>query len=177
MNHTSNQNKAKNDAAYKSWVSQHSPLAIKIANDARRALNKEAKAGKGKVKSIQLIKDDRLVKQSPSAFIYFNSERRASGDFKHMAFAEAARLAAKEWKALSASEKKVSHKKLEYAATAITNFGSVALPRQSCLGPRTIQGRIPNCVWYGDTVKYEKDNMSRTLNFLVLMLETPQPLL
>ena len=53
------------------------------------------------------IHDDRLVKGMVSSYIFFNTERYASGDFAHMTVSESAKLLGREWKALSAAEKKV----------------------------------------------------------------------
>ena len=53
------------------------------------------------------IKDERAVKRPATSYIQFMVNRQASGDFKNIAIPERARLIAKEWKALSESEKKV----------------------------------------------------------------------
>lgn len=101
-----NQNKAKNDAARKKWLSEHSPLEIKAANLARDRLRKQAiKDGKGKV--YRHIRDERIVKQTRSAYSYFLADRFASGDFRHMKFSEIGPLLGREWKALGVEEKKV----------------------------------------------------------------------
>lgn len=42
--------------------------------------------------------------------MYFNKDRFASGDFKGVKAIEAAKLAGREWRALSASEKKVPNR-------------------------------------------------------------------
>ena len=54
------------------------------------------------------MQDDRQVKGQISAYILFCKERYASGDFKGLKVTEGARLAGREWKALSNEEKKVS---------------------------------------------------------------------
>jgi hypothetical protein len=106
-NHEANQNKAKNEQAYKRWVQSHSPLEIKLANNARRLLNKQAKAA-NKKKHINAIKDDRHVKSAIGPYTYFYIDRNASGDLNGMTVAERGKLVGREWKALSAAQRKVS---------------------------------------------------------------------
>ena len=109
LNHTANENRAKNEAAYKGWVQTYSPLQIKDANNARNQLLREAKAKK--VKSLshyRPINDDRIVKSRVAAYAFFLKDRYDSGDFTGMTKAETFGLIGREWKALSAAEKKVS---------------------------------------------------------------------
>ena len=108
MNHTANENRAKNVAAYKRWLSTYTPKQVKEANNARNQLRKEAKAA-GKKTTYPHIKDDRLVKQPRNAYSYFLSARVASGDMKNMKITEIGGLVAREWKALNGPEKKVRH--------------------------------------------------------------------
>lgn len=54
------------------------------------------------------LHDDRLVKRPVTAYILFNSNRHASGDFHRMPLKESSALIGREWKELSAQEKKVS---------------------------------------------------------------------
>lgn len=56
-----------------------------------------------------LLKDDRLVKRPRSTFMYFSSDRRDSGDFKHMTIGETSLRIADEWKNLTESEKEVCY--------------------------------------------------------------------
>lgn len=91
-----------NKKAYKKWVESHTPAEIRRANNARRLLKtKLASFPKGQ------IHDDRAVSQPKSSYILFFQERHASGDLKHLSTIEAAKVAGKEWTALSASDKKV----------------------------------------------------------------------
>ena len=53
------------------------------------------------------LQDHRQVKRQTGAFIYFYKERHASGDFKGLKVSESARLAGREWSALTPGEKKV----------------------------------------------------------------------
>jgi hypothetical protein len=100
-------NKEKNVAAYKRWVQSHTPLEIKQANSARRALARKAKAA-GKKTTYPSIKDDRTVKQARNAYSYFFADRHASGDLKGLSIGEAGKLLGREWKELSSSEVQVN---------------------------------------------------------------------
>ncbi|OQV08258.1 HMG-box domain-containing protein [Cladophialophora immunda] len=104
-NHEATENKAKNDRAYKQWVQTHSPLEIKLANNARRQLTKKAKAA-GKKKQYKSIQDDRSVHRPRNAYAFFFKERNDSGDLQGMTVGERGKLIGQEWKKLSAAEKK-----------------------------------------------------------------------
>ncbi|MCJ1459933.1 hypothetical protein MMC28_010312 [Mycoblastus sanguinarius] len=99
-NHIANQNKAAKAAAYRQWIESHTPIVIYAANLARAALKKRG------VKGFLKLQDDRLVRGRANIYAYFLKERFDSGDFRGLKLPEAARLVAREWKALSASEKK-----------------------------------------------------------------------
>jgi hypothetical protein len=111
LNHTANTNKAKNETAYKAWLSKFHPLQIKEANNARDALRRlQEKAGKaknGRKKRFSHIQDDRLVKRPVSPYAQFLKERVSSGDMNGMAVGEIGKLVAKEFKELGGAEKKV----------------------------------------------------------------------
>jgi len=92
-----------NEAAYKKWVESHSPERIKLANNARRLLKKRTGGTRARK-----IKDERQVKGPRTAFTFFLTARYASGDFKNVAFKDAAQQISKEWKSLPDAEKKVS---------------------------------------------------------------------
>ncbi|CAI7675634.1 unnamed protein product [Penicillium manginii] len=93
-------NRATNEAAYEAWVRSHTPLQIKEANSARRALARDPT----RKTRLFLIKDDRQVKRPTSAFLLFTKERSFGGtDFKDMASTQVE--AAKQWHSLSESEK------------------------------------------------------------------------
>ncbi|KAJ5160432.1 uncharacterized protein N7482_007436 [Penicillium canariense] len=93
------ENRAANEASYEAWLKQYTPLQIKEANTARKALRR---LGQTKFRTIQ---DDRLVKRPMTTFFYFLSERHGSGDFKHMAVKDVALRTADEWKSMTDSEK------------------------------------------------------------------------
>jgi hypothetical protein len=107
LNHTAVGNKSKNESAHKQWILSFTPKQIKEANTARLALNRQSKSS-GSKKRIPRIQDDRLVRPVTSAYTYFFIERNASGDMNGMKVGEIGGLVGKEWKALSASSKKVS---------------------------------------------------------------------
>lgn len=109
LNQTANENKVKNDAAYKAWVQTHTPLQIKEANNARIHLLREAKAKNvKKLGPYRPIKDDRLPKKPTPSYAFFVADRVVSGDFKGLTKSESFALIGREWKALSAGERKVS---------------------------------------------------------------------
>ncbi|EXJ68053.1 uncharacterized protein A1O5_08668 [Cladophialophora psammophila CBS 110553] len=111
-NHEANENKAKNDQAYKTWVQSHSPLEIKLANNARRQLTKKARAA-GKKKQYKPIQDDRTVHRPRNAYAYFFKERNDSGDLTSMTVGERGKLIGQEWKSLSTSERKIYEDKAQ----------------------------------------------------------------
>ena len=110
-NHEANENKSKNELAYKTWVQSHSPVEIKKANNARRLLTKKAKAA-GKKKIYRTIQDDRTVHHPLSSYTYFFKARNDSGDLNGMSVGERAKLVSQEWKTLAATEKKVCSRRL-----------------------------------------------------------------
>lgn len=107
LNHVANENKAKNQVAYQKWLLQHTPAEIKAANVARNQLKRQAKKD-GKKKAFHHISDDRLVKQARAPYTYFLMDRFASGDMINMKISEVGPLIGREWKALSADEKRVN---------------------------------------------------------------------
>ncbi len=109
-NHLANERTAANRAQYTAWIRTHTPDQIRIANNARALLRKKL-AGTLKSKKFPAhtgkLHDDRLAKQPITSYICFSKDRWLSGDFKGIKNSEAAKLISKEWKALSAGEKKV----------------------------------------------------------------------
>jgi hypothetical protein len=105
-NRIAHENQAKNEIAYKKWLESHTPVQIRDANNARNQLRAQAKA-EGIKKTYQHIKDDRLVKQPLNAYGFFLKDRVASGDMAGMRVTEIGQLVGREWKALSAADKKV----------------------------------------------------------------------
>jgi hypothetical protein len=103
-NHIANQNRAANEAAYKEWLTSHTPAEIEKANQARRLLWR--RSGKTSQK-LKLIKDDRLPKRPGSSFMLFAQERQRSGDLKHISLGETGKLLGQEWKELSDGDKQV----------------------------------------------------------------------
>ena len=119
LNHTANENRAKNDATYKRWLSTFSPLQVKAANTARSQLRRQAKKD-GKKKTYPRIQDERLVKQPRNAYSFFLSARVASGDLNNMKVSEVGGLVGREWKSLSASDKKVQFRRPTSERRALT---------------------------------------------------------
>jgi hypothetical protein len=69
----------------------------------RRVAKKE-----GSKKTYRHIQDERAVKQPRRAYTFFLMDRFSTGDYKNMKVAEVGSLIGREWRALSAAEKKVS---------------------------------------------------------------------
>ena len=108
-NHLANQKMAAKQAEFKAWLHSYTPEEIRIANNARAQLRKKlAGTQKKSVAHTKKLVDDRVPKQGPTSYLCFFLERHASGDFKNIRAADAAKLIGAEWKALSAAEKKVS---------------------------------------------------------------------
>lgn len=105
---TAESNKALNQAAYDAWVQSHTPLQIKEANQARTKLRRLAKESNGTVKSPPKIVDPRQVKKPSNAMMFFNSEQRATGDFKGMSLTEGSKELFKQFSQLSEHEKQVA---------------------------------------------------------------------
>ena len=101
-NHIANQNKAANAIQYRQWIESHTPEVIRKANNARKLLRRREKG------RWTLLHDDRSVKFFKTGYIYFCSDRRASGDFAGISLVDSAKRMGQEWKELSAEEKKVS---------------------------------------------------------------------
>ncbi|KPI41810.1 uncharacterized protein AB675_5322 [Cyphellophora attinorum] len=129
LNHEANQNKEKNATAYKKWVQSYTPLQIKQANLARAQLLREAKAKKQKsLAPYRAIKDDRQPKLPASPWALFVADRTQTGDYKGMTPKESFQLMSREYKGLSAGEKKPyedrsASEKNRYAAEFRTVFG------------------------------------------------------
>jgi len=100
-NHIANQNKTANEIALKQWIESHTPEQIRIANNARSQLKTKDPRG-----TWVHIQDDRQPKQPRQALNFFTKERHASGDLKGISLSETGRLLAREWNALSASDRK-----------------------------------------------------------------------
>jgi hypothetical protein len=106
-NHAANERTAARHADYNAWIRSHTPEQIRIANNARAQLRRIlAKPGRSAAHTAKLV-DDRHVKSLPTPYVLFFTERHASGDMKGISVPDAAKVASKEWKALSPDEKKV----------------------------------------------------------------------
>ncbi|CAF9924061.1 MAG: hypothetical protein GOMPHAMPRED_003537 [Gomphillus americanus] len=130
-NHIANENKTKNQAAYKSWVESYTPDQIRVANNARVQLRRLTTRGRRWTQ----IRDDRQVKRPASARILFSKDRWASGDFNGMKVTDVPPLLSREWNALSTQEKKVyedryTQSRAEYTAERSRVYGSTNKPTQ-----------------------------------------------
>lgn len=99
-NHLANQNKASNETAYRQWIESHTPAIIHEANLARQHLKRLGV-------SVPQLQDHRQVKGPRGSYNYFHQSRTQSGDLRGLKVPEAAKLIGREWRGLSASEKKV----------------------------------------------------------------------
>lgn len=104
------ENKAENQRVFDAWIANYTPEQIRLANNARRALRRQAKAKKGahpRSAELRKIADDRQVKAPLQPFAIFFSERVSTGVFKNIKVVDAMRLAREEFKALNSSEQRV----------------------------------------------------------------------
>ena len=124
---------------YKQWVESHTPEQIRVANLARTQLRTKDPLHKWRA-----IHDDRIPKRPSSPMFFFCKERYASGDLKGIALVDNARLLAREWAALSPSDKKVSNP--ISVCNMVLIFSDLREPsdyRQATICPR-IQDRLPS---------------------------------
>ncbi|CAI9633716.1 unnamed protein product [Alternaria burnsii] len=105
-NHVANQEHAARQAEYKAFIHSYTPEQIKIANNARSQLRKLLADKRKRLPpyTIKLV-DDRQPKRASPPFPTFVRARFASGDYKNIHPTDAVKLAANEWKSLSAAEK------------------------------------------------------------------------
>lgn len=106
-NHLARVKIEESEAAYKSFVERHTPDEIRLANIARRELNRKAPTGARKAPKYPEIRDERVVKQPRSAYIQFVTNRATSMDFNNILAKDRMKLLGQEWKELSAEEKSV----------------------------------------------------------------------
>jgi hypothetical protein len=118
-NHLANERTVAIRKTFEAWIKQHTPEQIRQANLARAYLRRVVEKPSMRRRYFRL-EDDRALKQPLSGYLRFSMERRNSGDMKSISLTEVSKLAAQEWKALSAGEKKVS-------------FSIVNPPRHGCL--------------------------------------------
>lgn len=95
-------NKASNEAAYNKWLEGITPDQIRIANNARRTLNRHAKK-----RSFPVLPDYRRPKRALTAFLCYVKDRFESDESKELKLPEAAKILSQEFKSLSLSERKV----------------------------------------------------------------------
>ncbi|KAI9891832.1 MAG: hypothetical protein M1814_002397 [Vezdaea aestivalis] len=111
-NQVARENKRKNEEAYQKWVETYSVDEIRKANNARHRIRRFRRQSESNVKVVRspvLIKDHRTAvkaKKPVTGYLLFASEKRAAGDVDNIKVTEAAKLMAKEWRALTDSEKK-----------------------------------------------------------------------
>jgi hypothetical protein len=108
-NHLANQATAAKRAEYDAWIHSYTPAQIHAANLARAQLRKKlpaTKSGAVRRHTAKLV-DDRRIKRPVQPYTLFTTERHSSGDMKGILITDASKIIAAEWKALSASEKKV----------------------------------------------------------------------
>lgn len=143
-NHIANQNKAENARQYRKWIESHTPTAIHEANKARAILRRRGAAFAGQSKKLQ---DDREVKGLRTSYNYFYIERLNSGDFAGIRVVDAAKRTGQEWKAMSASEKKVSCKSVRSTVLSqFTDNGCTAVSRSSKQRSSALRARNQNCL-------------------------------
>ncbi|MCJ1461660.1 hypothetical protein MMC07_000257 [Pseudocyphellaria aurata] len=92
--------KAAAKAAYRQWIESHTPDQIRLANHARALLHRRG------MRKYSKLDDERQVKKHLTGYIFFSTERHASGAYAGISLPERAKLLSQEWKALTAAEKK-----------------------------------------------------------------------
>lgn len=95
-------------AEYKKFVESYTPEEIRLANNARKELNRKIPSAPGKKPRYPEIKDERVVTRPRNAFIQFVTNRATSADFNNIMAKDRMKLIGAEWKALNAEEKAVS---------------------------------------------------------------------
>jgi len=113
-NHLAHTNIEAKRAEFKHWVESHTPEEIAIANTARASLRRQEDRKKGRMSKFPAIHDERAVKRVISAYVQFNINRQASGDFKHIPMIERSKLISQEWKVLNEDEKRVCSPTLRF---------------------------------------------------------------
>lgn len=108
LNHLVTEHNAKSLREFQEWLNAHTPAQIKDANQARARLRKLVPEGPKKTLQFAPIKDARLLKRPSGTYLQYHMERLESGDFRNVSFTDVSKDIATEFKALSASEKKVS---------------------------------------------------------------------
>ncbi|KAJ9627924.1 hypothetical protein H2203_003143 [Taxawa tesnikishii (nom. ined.)] len=104
-NHLANAKTRQREEAISAWLDSLSPEEIRVANNARKQLRVILSKQKKKVTMWRPLRSDRLVKRPIPAYTFFLLDRYASGDLRHIASVDAAKLVSQEWRALTASEK------------------------------------------------------------------------
>ncbi|KAI1000010.1 hypothetical protein K3495_g8189 [Podosphaera aphanis] len=94
-------NKAINEKKYQEWVLRYTPDQIRIANNARKLLNKRSKR-----RVYSLLPDNRRPKRPLTNFFCYMQERMNSDDMKGHNSTDAVKLIAEEFKSLSPTQRK-----------------------------------------------------------------------
>ena len=102
-NHIVNQNHIQAAKEYRNWIESYSVDDIRKANLARSKLRRMG------INPCTKLNDARSVKKFSSAFIFFYTERKRSGDYKGIKITEASKLLGREFKELSKEERQVRH--------------------------------------------------------------------
>lgn len=97
------------------FIERHTPDEIRIANNARRQLNKVSTQPRPPgsnqrlvARKVRLLGDQRALKRPDTPYIQFFRERHASGDLRGMHVTDAAKEIGREWRNLSRQEAQVS---------------------------------------------------------------------
>ncbi|EPQ62655.1 BgtA-21001 [Blumeria graminis f. sp. tritici] len=99
---TAAQNKATNFATLNAWLSHYTPDQIRIANNARRVLNRKY----GRKIPLARIQDPRLPKRPLGVYVCFVKERFDSGQLVGVPFLTASKMLASEFHALAPAHRK-----------------------------------------------------------------------
>ncbi|SZF00217.1 unnamed protein product [Blumeria hordei] len=99
---TAAKNKATNFATLNAWLSHYTPDQIRIANNARRVLNRKY----GRKIPLARIQDPRLPKRPLGTYVCFVKERFESGQLVGVPFLTASKMLASEFHALTPAHRK-----------------------------------------------------------------------
>lgn len=99
---TAVKNQATNYATLNAWLSNYTPDQIRIANNARRVLNKKY----GRKIPLARIQDPRLPKKPLGIYVCFVKERFESGQLAGVPFLTASKMLASEFHALAPTQRK-----------------------------------------------------------------------
>lgn len=123
------ENRKANAAAYEAFIKSHTPLEIREANTARRALFRLDKGRRA------ALVDDRLVRKPLSSYVLFVESRLKTGE--HGAGVEPFRIYSREWSQLPPSKKEVRPLEDTPVQNSKQNLGIREIGRRGAISVRS----------------------------------------